>query len=695
MDKLSGRQTKLLKVMLSEKAIDIEDICNAFNISKRTVYREIAVINEFNKKYKLKIISNKKNLIIQGNKTDLEKLKLDMIGYKSEIEAYERKKFILSELLQLKEPVKLEYFGRKFGVSNATISYDIKELGNWVKSQGLTLVTKPGYGVSLEGSENSFRRAIANFLYENVNTNELIDFLKTGYLKKERLDRNIDMRLLNLIDYETVLKIEKAILKLEKEIDYEITESTYLGLTVHLALALERIKKGEKIKIGENNLTELKNTPEYVFAEKLAAYLEHDLNIKIPEDELGYVTVHLLGAKYRAQTQQDFSEDVEQIALKMIEKAQEIFKVNFSKDELLLEGLKSHLGPALYRLKMGLDIRNPLINDIKAKYSKLFKDSKEIAKVLEDKLYNISIPEDEIGYIAMHFGAAFERMNDNKTKFNIIVVCASGIGTSRMLMSKLKMFPQLNIVDAVSSIKLNEIKGREDIDLVVSTIPLELHDKKVVIVNPLLLDEDIQKLKKALGNEFYVKYIEKDKEKAVNKSVNTLHIAQYGYNILETCKNVLFGEIIDTSPEKIIDYLLRMFYENRLIVDNQTENIKKRLVERESMGKIILPTKGFVIFHCTIENLDFPLVAVGKIMKNVLMKNLLGDYEKINTAFLMIAPEDNMTSIEVLGDLSVSLIENSKLVDKINSSRSKEEVSQHIQEALMVKYLEEIKRNIL
>ncbi|MGB9679101.1 MAG: BglG family transcription antiterminator [Thermoanaerobacteraceae bacterium] len=695
MDKLSGRQTKLLKVMLSEKTIDIDDICNAFNISKRTVYREIAVINEFNKKYKLKIISNKKNLIIQGNKTDLEKLKLDMIGYKSEIEAYERKKFILSELLQLKEPVKLEYFGRKFGVSNATISYDIKELGNWLKSQGLTLVTKPGYGVSLEGTENSFRRAIANFLYENVDTNELMDFLKTGYLKKERLDRNIDMRLLNLIDYETVLKIEKAILKLEKEIDYEIAESTYLGLTVHLALALERIKKGEKIKIGENNLTELKNTPEYVFAEKLASYLEHDLNIKIPEDELGYVTVHLLGAKYRAQTQQDFSEDVEQIALKMIEKAQEVFKVNFSKDELLLEGLKSHLGPTLYRLKMGLDIRNPLINDIKAKYSKLFKYSKEIAKVLEDKLYNISIPEDEIGYIAMHFGAAFERMNDNKTKFNIIVVCASGIGTSRMLMSKLKMFPQLNIVDTVSSIKLNNIKEREDIDLIVSTIPLELHDKKVVIVNPLLLDEDIQKLKKALGNEFYVKYIEKDKEKAVNKSVNTLHIAQYGYNILETCKNVLFGEVIDTSPEKIIDYLLRMFYENRLIVDNQTEKIKKRLIERESMGKIILPTKGFVIFHCTIENLDFPLVAVGKIMKNVLMKNLLGDYEKIKTAFLMIAPEDNITSIEVLGDLSVSLIENSKLVDEINSSRSKEEVSQHIQEALMVKYLEEIKRNIL
>lgn len=163
MNKLRGRQLQILRKILSSSNTRMEDIMKEFDVSKRTVYREIASINEFVKNYNSKIVNKTDGLVIEGNVADIEKLKLDIVGYRSEFETEERRKMILSELLQLNEPVKLEYFSKKFGVTTSTISYDLKELEKWIEKQGLTLITKPGYGVYISGSENSFRKAIANF----------------------------------------------------------------------------------------------------------------------------------------------------------------------------------------------------------------------------------------------------------------------------------------------------------------------------------------------------------------------------------------------------------------------------------------------------------------------------------------------------------------------------------------------------
>ncbi|ABY95338.1 hypothetical protein Teth39_1701 [Thermoanaerobacter pseudethanolicus ATCC 33223] len=145
---------------------------------------------------------------------------------------------------------------------------------------------------------------------------------------------------------------------------------------------------------------------------------------------------------------------------------------------------------------------------------------------------------------------------------------------------------------------------------------------------------------------------------------------------------------------QIIEYILKNLIDKNLISENQKEQIKERLLKRESLGKIVLPNKGFVIYHCTIENIDFPLVVVGKVIEEVKMKNLVGDYEKIRTAFLMVAPEGDREGIEVLGDLSMSLIEREDLVNTLNEAQSQKEVKEKIKEVLLKKFYEEIKRII-
>ena len=58
-------------------------------------------------------------------------------------------------------------------------------------------------------------------------------------------------------------------------------------------------------------------------------------------------------------------------------------------------------------------ISNPLLEQIKSKYADIYEKSIQASKVLEKRL-NVSVPEDEIGFLALHFGAALVRLNDKE-----------------------------------------------------------------------------------------------------------------------------------------------------------------------------------------------------------------------------------------------------------------------------------------
>ena len=54
---------------------------------------------------------------------------------------------------------------------------------------------------------------------------------------------------------------------------FPITDNAYVGLIVHLALAIERIMQGEKIEMDQMYLKQLKQEPEYDIAQKIITKL--------------------------------------------------------------------------------------------------------------------------------------------------------------------------------------------------------------------------------------------------------------------------------------------------------------------------------------------------------------------------------------------------------------------------------------
>ncbi|MDZ4957361.1 hypothetical protein GNF51_16625, partial [Clostridium perfringens] len=85
----------------------------------------------------------------------------------------------------------------------------------------------------------------------------------------------------------------------------------------------------------------------------------------------------------------------------------------------------------------------------------------------------ISLSEDDIGFLTLHFAASLERIKGNKGKVKrVILVCTTGVGTSLLLKVKLedKVKDRLDIVDTFPWYEFNE-RLLENIDLINTTIP--------------------------------------------------------------------------------------------------------------------------------------------------------------------------------------------------------------------------------
>lgn len=678
---LTLRQLNILsKVTYNEQPVNVKNCAKTYNVSTRTIYREIETINQYLNKFHLKVINNTGGLILKGNDEEIINLKLLIPCFNSALETNSKKKLILIELLQQKEPLKLQYFANKFRVSTSTISNYLKDIKSWFHDKNIDFISKPGVGIYIKADEKTIRHAIVDLLYKNCNTDELMSVIKKNHLE------NSTLKLFNVIDYKTIYIVEKSLAKLERSIDYQIEDRLYVELSIHIALAIKRLINNEKINLNASIIKKLKNTKEYKIAEIIAKYIEDEINIIIPKEEIGYIAIQLQGVQLGSINLNLNEKYLHTITKEIILNAEYIFNINFSEDPILEKDLTMHLLYSLYRLKSGYKIRNPLIDDIKKEYGDIFNKCNLALDVLRKSLA-IEINDDEIGYITMHFAASIERMKYKIKKFNVLLVCSSGIGVSRMLYEKLKNVQQLNIVANSSLLKIDEMIKKYDLDLIISSVPLKRNDIKVINVNPMFTENDVKTLEKELNIKISIKN-KKEQPSSIKDSFEELNVlTHYGTQINLIVNNTFLTQISANvnTVDALIQSLLNEIIKNKFITVKQCVKIKKLLEDREKLGAIILPNKGFAIYHCTSNSIKEPLICIGKLKVPIKLINLMDKKEDVYTAFLMIAPKKNKESLDVIGDISSSIISEPYFIKNLNTSNTLEECKKLIKEVLFKK----------
>lgn len=185
----------------------------------------------------------------------------------------------------------------------------------------------------------------------------------------------------------------------------------------------------------------------------------------------------------------------------ILRRIKQVFHLDLTDEEELRNNLSLHLSTSITRYKYKMNIRNPLLAEIKKNYPFSFDIALVGSKVIEE-VYKIRISESEIGYLALHFELALKKPNNLDNKINTTIVCASGLASSQLI--KYKLIENFsNEITTTNSLQLYELSEHklQGTDLIISTIPLEKDfSVPVIYVNTILTDVDILNLKKFIDN---------------------------------------------------------------------------------------------------------------------------------------------------------------------------------------------------
>jgi mannitol operon transcriptional antiterminator len=683
---ISARERQILEILLTEKdEITVKDLADQIGVSGRTVHRDLKNVEDILTEYDLSL--QKKSGVgvqISGSKEKIGELELFLFNlFHTEYTPDERQTIILCALLESNGPVKLLGLANDLNVTIATVSADLTKLEERLQTFGLALIRRRGYGVEIEGDEGAKRRAMSNLISEYLDESEILSLARENIQKRSTQQINtISERLLGLVEKKKLLTVEKIVESIIQDLPFNIADSAFIGLVVHLALAVERIQKGEGIKINHSYLENHQSSKEYKFAEKIVAQLEQVFQIEIPEAEIAYITMHLKGAKLRHDNEYLIEDSSLQIAIKsrnLMDMVGKRVGLDLTTNRSLFEGLVVHLKPAIYRIKQKMGISNPLLDKIKRDYAELFATVKQ---AVEQVFHEFYVPDEEIGYLVMHFGAAI-LANKDILQLRTLVICSSGIGTSKMLATRLQQeFPELKQIQNVSVMEFKKMKA-DNYQLIISTIPIPDYHLDYILVSPILYKDEIEKIRSFINEQiiingsekkFPVSLIDKISKKNTRMLIEEMKSIQ-GY--AQTIATILEGfEVTRINDEGIVTTIIKRACEELLVNKkiNNTEAVVDAIFEREKLGGLGIPGTSMALFHArsahvitqtfTIYVTQKPIEVVGMDQKEMEIKSIV----------LMLSPEETAeSSLEVLSYLSSLLIESEESISVFQSD-DKEEI---------------------
>lgn len=667
------RMQQILLIMLNEdKVISVKNLAERMNLSKRTVQRELEYLGRALKEYHVEFCSKTGTGVwLEGAREDRDRL-LRHLSEKDTLDASdrpERRKRLILEILKDKTLKKLYYYSELFGVSEATISADLEAAEEWFEPFNLKIIRKPGYGISIEGREKDFRLALRAFIDENIDTH----FIRDIYEEKDQalfelVGSKNDKNIYKILNNDLLLRVIACIQRIKDRRLLNLTENSYVGLVLHVTIAVNRILKKEILEENQAMVESLRGNDDFCLAGRIVEELCKEFEIEIPEIETAYICLHIKGAKVqqieldedsraRVSGQRELLEVVNQ----MIDRFDPVVAWQLKQDEeFVVHGLAAHLQPTLVRLANNMKIENPLLDQIKRDYAAIFERCRSVAEVIEEH-YGYPVPEPEIGYLAIHFGAAMVRLESSrevKRKVNMGVVCASGIGISRLMCSRINRF--FNDRINLTAYGLNDLSPYvlERTDFFVSTLQLK-DAADILYVSPLLTAREMEQIAAKVREYEHMPAVRQEDEtftrqlEEVNYMAAQIKSLIQRFQLARTDETVTFEEFLVRVGEGQTPYADRQ----KMIID--------ALKRRETMGSQFFPDFSFALLHARTAGVARPVFTVFK--PETGKQFLSPDMKGIRAAIIMLMPEEEHVNenASMLGYLSQKLVEEDEFLNTI------------------------------
>lgn len=491
---LNERQNSILKYLYNKKDYTtINEISKEFKVSVRTIRYDLDNIE-----YMLK--DNEKISLVRMPRYGIKlefKGKKDILTFSSIFDCVEinspedRVIFIAINLLIGNS--KVEELANMLSVSKNTVVSDLKKAKEILGNLRINVISKAYVGTCIDGDEEDIRYAFINLYYKisNINNHKILKMIINDFdfLKND---------------------IEERIHKVENALSLEYSDTSFKELIIIIIYCFIRMGEHSSFNYSDEYIQEKEQEEEFKVIQDAFADKTDD------KKEICYLMKWFKSAKVMSfiNDKSDVKMDSNKyLAMRIIEDMEKYTGIDYSNDFDFVNSVVMHFSVAMYRIQNNFKIENPLKEDIKMRLGIIYQITEDVMKKYESEI-GVEFPDDEVSYMAMHFGAAFERKTQEIFDTKALIICNSGLATAGLLSARMEvMLPQIKIEGVCRLNNLEEELKSKNVDIVISTVPIRNIDIEYVEVNPMLNIDDVLKLKKLAFNNVY----EKSSEYLVSK----------------------------------------------------------------------------------------------------------------------------------------------------------------------------------
>lgn len=617
---MNNRQQRIIDILYDyDEWVTGKELASMLSVSDRTIRSDIEHIN---KEYECTLIEANRR---KGYHLDEMLTSVKGITTKSVIPqtSQERVSWIIKELL-FKQEINLIELQDRIYVSGYTIDNDLRNIRRILNEYPSLKVVRVKNHIRLEGNENE-KRSVYKHLLESEIKGNFTNISALSHLWKD----------FNLIDVVEIFKNVCA------NNHYKFKNVSLPMLMMHAGIAIERIRNKNYLYETQSDCTGI--DLEYRVSKDFFEELSQKLGIPYVEEEVVKFAFLLEGRGSHVDLKAESQQLVEEVLLDI----KDCFDIDFRDDEELYNSLVIHMQSLLDRIKVDKPNTTAYLKEIKRQYPLVFEMAIHASNVIS-KATGKPLVEDEISYLALHFGTAYERHIDTQ-KYRVVMIIPHNQMLAKACMDKIetRFRERMEIIKVFPFFENNMIASLHP-DLILTVVPLQ-HELSI----------------KTVSISLFVNY---EDESQIFQALNQLDREKYHDQFCHIVKKLIGQETFFikkdiASKEDAINYLC----DNLIQLGYATQEYKEDVFKREEMAGTAF-VRGFAVPHAiTVQ----PLRSTISVM---VLKNPVkwGKYEVRLILLLSISEQDNQMLHTFFDWLSNVLIDYNQLMQFIEADNYQE-----------------------
>lgn len=638
------REKLILQILLKNigEALSIKEIAKATKIKERTLYREIKNLEDSLQRLGIELVKEKSRYILKGNVSSLDS-SLFETNFEDYAYSTETRLTLILCFLILNEDTSIKDISEKLMLSYNTVASTITTIEKILFDYKLTLIRKKGQGIEIEGKEVDRRVLLISLLCNEISDEEFFTRLNN----RDILSSNPFIKFLNF-------DLIKKVFYENKHLDVFnlYTDSSIKKILISLNVVFLRISYTTEIK---ENFT----AQEYNSIISLLNASKEIVDFDITEDIIQFLIKILKTCRLIEQLSYFNDKYSYTLVYKinlLIKYVSEKMNVDFTQDTNLSSGLIAHVESAIKRHQMNLTEENDeLLEFVLKNYNELYLIIKSELLVVFDE---INFNSTELSYIVIHFASSFEQIY-RKNFIRALVICASGIGSSKILGSQIrKNIPEIKNLEYTIPSKVTKSLVN-NYDVVISTIELE-QDIDYLLIPTILKEKDISLIQERIltSRSF--------KRNDFVKSEDSFNIDKLGSACQIILKNT---EYIVADNTKNNEEILDNIFENSTLVINNKEEIVDSLLDRHNKSSVVIPSTDIALFHTLDKELAEPFIIICSLNNVLAMKDAMGEEQRVEYFIIMVSPNEQEYT-ELLSQISIAILDD-KIFGEALTSKNK------------------------